>query len=220
MKANAVIGYRQLFDLEGDSGLVARGIGTAAVIMEVASADATPSFSLRSAQQQWEERKGWGRKKREYRNRGAQEEERGRKYTHAFVFGHCCRCRSLAPHHSPVRCAQFSAALTDRQDTHTEINTHTHTHTLTHTLTHTHTHSHTHTLSLFLHPSHTHTHSHAPVLHEAWDEARAIRSRVHVALPARQHLIQQIDTTAVPHVIVNHLKFGEGGGERPTDGQT
>eukprot|EP00055_Hartaetosiga_balthica_P014810 m.83568 g.83568 ORF g.83568 m.83568 type:complete len:1062 (-) comp8694_c0_seq2:261-3446(-) len=33
LQANAVVGYRQLFDLEGESGLVARGIGTAVLVL-------------------------------------------------------------------------------------------------------------------------------------------------------------------------------------------
>lgn len=32
---NAVIGYKQSFDLEGDSGIVARGIGTAITLVKV-----------------------------------------------------------------------------------------------------------------------------------------------------------------------------------------
>lgn len=34
MGGNAVIGYRQSFDLEGDSGMVARGIGTVVLLAE------------------------------------------------------------------------------------------------------------------------------------------------------------------------------------------
>lgn len=33
MGANAVIGYSQYFDLEGDVGVVARGIGTAVTLL-------------------------------------------------------------------------------------------------------------------------------------------------------------------------------------------
>lgn len=40
---NAVIGYQQHFDLEGESGIVVRGIGTAVIINQV-----SPTFSLRS----------------------------------------------------------------------------------------------------------------------------------------------------------------------------
>lgn len=35
--ANAVIGYKQCFDLEGDVGVVARGIGTAVTIVKIQS---------------------------------------------------------------------------------------------------------------------------------------------------------------------------------------
>lgn len=35
MGGNAVIGYKQCFDLEGDSGIVARGIGTAVTLVKV-----------------------------------------------------------------------------------------------------------------------------------------------------------------------------------------
>lgn len=34
MGANAVIGYTQCFDLEGDVGVVARGIGTAVTLIK------------------------------------------------------------------------------------------------------------------------------------------------------------------------------------------
>lgn len=34
MGANAVIGYTQCFDLEGDVGVVARGIGTAVTLVK------------------------------------------------------------------------------------------------------------------------------------------------------------------------------------------
>lgn len=33
--ANAVIGYKQNFDLEGDVGVVARGIGTAVTLIKI-----------------------------------------------------------------------------------------------------------------------------------------------------------------------------------------
>lgn len=33
--ANAVIGYNQCFDLEGDVGVVARGIGTAVTLVKI-----------------------------------------------------------------------------------------------------------------------------------------------------------------------------------------
>lgn len=33
--ANAVIGYNQCFDLEGDIGIVARGIGTAVTLIKI-----------------------------------------------------------------------------------------------------------------------------------------------------------------------------------------
>lgn len=33
--ANAVIGYNQCFDLEGDVGVVARGIGTAVTLLKI-----------------------------------------------------------------------------------------------------------------------------------------------------------------------------------------
>lgn len=33
--ANAVIGYKQCFDLEGDVGVVARGIGTAVTLVKI-----------------------------------------------------------------------------------------------------------------------------------------------------------------------------------------
>lgn len=33
--ANAVIGYNQCFDLEGDVGVVARGIGTAVTLIKI-----------------------------------------------------------------------------------------------------------------------------------------------------------------------------------------
>lgn len=46
LKANAVIGYRQLFDLEGESGLVARGIGTAAIITDAVDSVAGGSTSV------------------------------------------------------------------------------------------------------------------------------------------------------------------------------
>lgn len=32
--ANAVLGYKQNFDLEGDTGIVVRGIGTAVVLVK------------------------------------------------------------------------------------------------------------------------------------------------------------------------------------------
>ena len=35
MGANAVIGYAQCFDLEGDVGVVARGIGTAVTLVKL-----------------------------------------------------------------------------------------------------------------------------------------------------------------------------------------
>ena len=39
MGGNAVIGYQQHFDIEGDSGIVARGFGTACIIKETADLD-------------------------------------------------------------------------------------------------------------------------------------------------------------------------------------
>lgn len=39
---NSVIGYRQSFDLEGESGIVARGIGTAVTLVKIAQAHGIP----------------------------------------------------------------------------------------------------------------------------------------------------------------------------------
>lgn len=41
--ANAVIGYKQCFDLEGDVGVVARGIGTAVTLVKIQDPEKTPS---------------------------------------------------------------------------------------------------------------------------------------------------------------------------------
>ena len=39
--ANAVLGYRQNFDLEGDSGIVVRAIGTAVQVVKESPSDLT-----------------------------------------------------------------------------------------------------------------------------------------------------------------------------------
>lgn len=45
MDGNAVIGYRQCFDLEGETGVVARGIGTA-VFLQKPPSSASPIAAL------------------------------------------------------------------------------------------------------------------------------------------------------------------------------
>lgn len=42
--ANAVIGYTQCFDLEGDVGVVARGIGTAVTLVKIHETQTHPHF--------------------------------------------------------------------------------------------------------------------------------------------------------------------------------
>lgn len=44
--ANAVIGYSQSFDLEGDVGVVARGIGTAVTLIKDTSSQSTSGESI------------------------------------------------------------------------------------------------------------------------------------------------------------------------------
>ncbi|EFA77124.1 C2 calcium-dependent membrane targeting domain-containing protein [Heterostelium album PN500] len=53
MGGNAVLGYKQHFDLEGDSGIVARGYGTAVTLRKITESDIlSPTLSPKMAQQQ------------------------------------------------------------------------------------------------------------------------------------------------------------------------
>lgn len=46
MGANAVIGYTQCFDLEGDVGVVARGVGTAVTLIKDTSSSQPTSADV------------------------------------------------------------------------------------------------------------------------------------------------------------------------------